>query len=196
MKAIKFKENASQKIYDNYIKRVKRITNSLLTQDSNEILLEINSHIYEGTQNVVNEEEIDTLLNVLDRLGEPEVVLKPLVADKKLAQATKSLNPIHIFKALFLNIGNGMAYFIFSILYLSLFGFVYAIIIKIINPKEVGLWFQNGSLETLGTYKGFSPEDNVVEVLGNWFIPVMLLCAISLFIIITFLLKLKHQQKK
>jgi hypothetical protein len=196
MKAIEFKENASQKIYDNYIKRVKRVTNSLLTEDKNEVLLEINSHIYEGTQNTKNENEIDILLNVLDRLGEPEVVLKPLVADKKLAQATKSLNPIHIFKALILNIGNGIGYFIFSILYLSLFGFFYAIYIKIMNPKEVGLWFENGSMETLGTYKGFSPEDNVVEVLGNWFIPIMLLCAISLFLIITILLKKKHQSKK
>lgn len=196
MKAIKFLESASQKIYNSYIQRVKRVTKSLSAVDRDEILLEINSHIYEGIQQKKDNNEIDSLLDVIERLGEPEVVLKPLVADKKLTEATKTLNPIHIFKALILNLKNGFIYFIFSILYLSLFGFIYAVIIKIINPKEVGLFIGNGTVETLGTYKSTDPNDGVNEVLGNWFIPVMLICAILLFIIITFLLKLKHHQKK
>lgn len=196
MKSIKFKNTTSQKIYDNYMRRMKRTVSTLNKADSEEVLLEFNSHIFEATLSPKDIPEEDLLLNVLDKLGDPEEVLKPLIADKKLAEATRTLNPVHIFKALVLNIGNGISYFIFSILYLSLFGFVYTIYLKIINPKEVGLYFVNGTLETLGTYKGINPNDNVVEVLGNWFIPVMMACIIVLFIIITLLLRIKQRMKK
>lgn len=197
MKSIKFKNTTSQKIYDNYMRRMRRTVSTLNKVDSEEVLLEFNSHIFEATQSIKNTtKEEDVLLIVLEKLGDPEEVIKPLIADKKLAEATRTLNPIHIFKALVLNIKNGISYVIFLLLYFSLFIFIYSIILKIINPKEVGLYFVNGALETLGTYKGVNPNDNVVEVLGNWFIPVMMACIIVLFIIITLLLRLKQRMKK
>lgn len=196
MKSINFKHTASQKIYDNYMRRIKRVTSVLSKEDREEVLLEFNSHIFEATQLENKTSEVHILLDVLNKLGDPEEVLKPLIADKKLSQATKSLNPIHIFRALVLNIGNGISYFIFSILYLSLFGFIYAIIQKLINPNDVGLFFRNGSFENLGGYKGITADDGVVEVLGNWFVPVMLICIIVLFIIITLLLRLKQKMNK
>lgn len=196
MKSIKFKNTTSQRIYDNYMRRLKRTVSTLNKVDSEEVLLEFNSHIFEATQLSKDTSEEDLLFNVLDKLGVPEEVLKPLIADKKLAEATKTLNPIRIFKALILNIKNGISYIIFTILYLSLFGFIYSIILKILNPNEVGLWFKNGSFENLGGYKGISENDGVVEVLGNWFIPVMMACIIVLFIIITLLLRLKQRMKK
>jgi len=195
MKAIQFKNAASQKIYDNYIRRIKRVTKILAEEDREEILLEFNSHIFEANQQVNTGSEINTLLDVLNKLGDPEEVLLPLIADKKLRQATKSLNPFDIVKGLALNIRNGVAYLLFSLMYLSLLGFGYAIIMKLIYPKEVGLFLDNGSFETLGTYKGISPDDGVVEVLGHWFIPTMLLCAIVLFILITLTLRI-HQKLK
>ncbi len=194
MKSIAFKNTTSQKIYDNYMRRIKRTTSSLNKMDREEVLLEFNSHIFEGIQMSTDISEEDSLLHILDKLGDPEVVLKPLIADKKLFEATKTLNPIHVFKALLLNIGNGISYAIFSLLYLSLFGFLYGIVLKLMNPNEVGLFMVNGSIETLGTYKGLE-TDVVVELLGNWFIPVMLLCAVVLFIFITLLLRLKQNMK-
>ena len=197
MKSIEFKNTTSQKIYDSYMRRVKRTVSTLNKVDSEEVLLEFNSHIFEASQSIKNTtKEEDALLNVLDKLGDPEEVLKPLIADKKLAEATRTLNPISVFKALALNIKNGISYVIFLLLYFSLFVFVYSIVLKILNPEEVGLYFVNGSLETLGTYKGIDSNENVVEALGNWFIPVMLVCVIISFIIITLLLRLKQKFKK
>lgn len=196
MKSLNFKNSVSQKIYDSYMRRIERSVSILSKQDREEILLEFNSHIFEAIELNDSDSEEDMLLDILDRLGEPEEVLKPLVADRKLYQATSSFNPIHIFRALSLNVGNGISYLLFSICYLSLLGFVYAIIMKIINPKEVGLYVKNGTMETLGTYKGISPDDGVVEVLGNWFIPVMMMCIIVLFVCITRLLRLKHKFDK
>ena len=62
--------------------------------------------------------EISNLLNVLDKIGVPNDVLKPLVAEKKLNQAIRTFNPIHVFQAITLNISNGIIYFVFFILYL------------------------------------------------------------------------------
>jgi uncharacterized membrane protein len=94
-------------------------------KDQQEVLLELNSHIYEGLKHKTQQSEIDRLLDILEKLGEPEEVLKPLVADKKIEQATSTFNPIHLAKALFLNISNGVSYVFLILLYLSLFGFVF-----------------------------------------------------------------------
>jgi len=123
--------------------------------------------------------------------------LKPLIADKKLEEATRTFNPIHLFKALALNISNGISYLIFGILYLSLFGFVFLIYAKFNNPDEVGLFMKNDSFIVLGKLsKGYLQNPNISEVLGNWFIPVMLISIILSYLLITLLLKLKRSINK
>ena len=94
---IKFSQEASKRVYNDYMKRVKRATNSLSKQNQDDIYMEINSHIFEAIQHENGAKEIDLLLDTIDKLGIPEEVLKPLVADKKLEQATKTFNPIHVF---------------------------------------------------------------------------------------------------
>ncbi|MEX0996264.1 MAG: DUF1700 domain-containing protein [Flavobacteriaceae bacterium] len=197
IKEIEFKETASKRVYDSYIKRTKKAIRLLPLSDQNEILLEFNSHIYEGLQRNKNKTEIDNLLDILDKLGIPEEVLKPLVADKKMEQATKTFNPLHIIKALALNVTNGISYVIFFILYLLLFGFVYLIYAKIVNPKEVGLFFQNDSFLVLGKINQAKLNDTgITEVLGNWFIPLVLLSIFVSYFLITYLLKLKRKINK
>lgn len=195
MKAISFKQNTSQKIYNSYVKRLRRSTKSLPKQDQEDVLMEFNSHIYEGMQRVPQQEnEPDHLLNILEKLGEPEEILKPLVAQKKLEQASKTFNPLHVFKALTLNIGNGIFYIFIALLYLSLFAFVFLIYAKIANPDEVGMLFRNGNFIALGkTNPEYREAGNTVEVLGNWFIPVMVLIIVMFYAIITLLLRLKRK---
>lgn len=193
IKEIEFKETAPKRVYDSYIKRIKKAIRPLPSSDQNDILLEFNSHIYEGLQRNKNKSEIDNLLDILDKLGIPEEVLKPLVADKKMEQATKTFNPFHVIKALALNITNGVYYIIFFVLYLLLFGFVFLIYAKITNPNEVGLFFENGRFLALGKINAnYLTDSNYQEVLGNWFIPTMVLSILVFYVIITFLLKLKR----
>lgn len=196
-KEIKFTDTASKRIYDNYIRRIKKTIRPLPLQDQNEVIMEFNSHIYEALQHKDQKNEIDRLLDVIDKLGEPEEVLRPLVAEKKMEQATRTFNPVHIFKALILNITNGISYIIFIILYLCLFGFVFLIYAKIENPEDVGLFFKDGRFRALGK---INPEylqgSAYTEILGSWFIPVMVLSTIISYLLITLLLKFKRKINK
>ncbi len=191
MKPIKFEESASQRVYDDYIGRVKRVTAGLLKDDRQDVLMEFNSHIYEGMQRRGDNQEIDQLLDVIAKLGVPEEVLKPLVAEKKLYQATKTFNPVHVFKALVLNVSNGISYVFLSLLYLFQFAFVFLIFAKLNNPAEVGLFFDDDGFRAMG----MSSMQGTREVLGNWFIPLMLVAAGLLYVITTLLLRLKRKKK-
>lgn len=193
LKDIPFNDSASKRVYQNYMRRIKRTIKPLPPKDQQEILLEFNSHIYEGLKRKDQQNEIDRLLDVLDHLGEPEEVLKPLVADKTLEQATSTFNPVHLTRALILNVSNGVSYVFFILLYLSLFGFVFLIYAKLTQPNQVGLYFKGGSFKVLGKinpeYLQATPHH---EVLGSWFIPIMLLAIIVCYFLITLLLKLKR----
>jgi len=191
MKQIEFKQNASQKIYRDYLKRIEKTIKILSKDDREEILMEFNSHIYEGVKNADKAKEVDTLLSVLDKLGIPEEVLKPLLADKKIEQATRTFNPIHIFQALILNISNGITYVIFSIMYLFLFSGILLIIAKIFIP-EVGFYYKENEFFILGLVD----NNEAPEILVNWFIPVMLITTIILYFLITLLLKIKNKRLK
>ena len=184
MKQLEFKQQAAQRIYDDYIKRINRSVASLSKADQQDIQLEFNSHIYESMLGSTLETEIDSLLDVLQKLGAPEEVLIQLVADKKLEQATRTFNPAHIFKALALNISNGVSYTIFIILYLILGIGVFSVGAKIFYPDKVGFYvYEKGWSIGIG-------ENSGTEVLGNWFIPVMLGVLLVLYILTTLMLRL------
>jgi uncharacterized membrane protein len=191
---LKFEQKASQRIYNDYMKRIKKATSALSKDSQDDIYMEFNSHIFESIQHNKEKNEIDALLDIIEKLGIPEEVLKPLIADKKLEQATKTFNPIHVFKALILNFTNGVSYIFFFILYLFLFGFVFLIFAKIFNPSIVGLFVKKDSFSpvVLGMLNPQSHIRNQVnEVLGNWFIPAMLLSIVLFYLLITFLLRFK-----
>ena len=190
MKPIEFEHKAAQRIYDDYVKRINRTVATLSKADQQDIQLEFISHIYESMQGSNKESEIDSLLDVLQKLGAPEEVLIQLVADKKLEQATKTFNPAHIFKALALNISNGISYTIFAILYLILGIGVFSVGAKLFYPDKVGFYVHE---------KGWSigiGENSGTEVLGNWFIPVMLGVLLVLYILTTLMLRLIRGLKK
>ncbi|MCX2495699.1 DUF1700 domain-containing protein [Pedobacter sp. PF22-3] len=194
LKEIQFNDQSAERIYKDYLYRIRKEVKGLNQQNQDEILMELNSHIYENLQEHPTGNEVEKLLDILEKLGRPEEILKPLVADKKLAEATKTFNPIHVFKALLLNLTNGISYIIFFILYLFLFGFLFLIGAKIWDPAQVGFFYKPSEVFILGHSKGFvDPAD---ERLGNWFIPAMVISAVALYLIITLLLKLKRTINK
>ncbi|MBL0144395.1 MAG: hypothetical protein IPP48_00065 [Chitinophagaceae bacterium] len=131
------------------------------------------------------------MLNVIDRLGLPEETLKEYVASKKITQAIKSLNPKILLQALFLNIRNGFIYIFLSLLFILLICFPILIILKIIYPKTVGCFVGKGTFY-LGINNG---QSNYTEVLGNGFIPILILVAGILYFSIIVILKLIKQKK-
>lgn len=195
-KEIEFKSRNAEKIYRDYIVRVKRYIRILNQDNQTEVLLEINSHIYESfTQNSDEAQETEKLLDSLDKLGEPDVFLKALVAEKKLDEATRTFNPVKIVNALVLNIGNGISYIIFGLLYLLLFAFIYVIIAKLASPENIGLYYRPGKVFVIGKYTAAGINEAEFEQLGNWFIPVMITAILFFYTVITILLKLKTNLK-
>ena len=158
--------------------------------------MELNSHIFESISKINSEEnEVKTLLELLDKIGIPSEILKPLIAERKLNQATKTFNPIHIFEALILNFSYGIIYFIFFILYLFLFSFVVLIFAKMFYPDNVGFYYKRGEIFQYG---GFLQDKNIqqYEILGIWFIPVTILLGVLFYFLISLLLKLKKSLRK
>ena len=188
-KEIQFMDSNAQRVYRNYIQSIKNATKQLCAEDSLEILMEFNSHLYESIQIKNSKSEIDSLLNAIDELGVLEDVLKPLVADKMIDKATNSYKPTDIFKALYLNIGNGISYLIFTILYFLVGIFSLVILLEIFLGNGTGLFISDDIF-----FIGYTDDNNILinEVLGNWFLPVMLLLNVVLYFIITVALKLKR----
>lgn len=193
MKKVEFKDKSAQKIYDNYLGRIRRTISVLADNDKQDVLMEFNSHIYEGILNNSNINEVEKILIITQELGDPEVVLKSLVAEKKLKQATRTFNPKHIFEAIFLNIKNGFVYSVFAILYILLLGFGILMYLKIRYPENTGLFLKGGEFVVLGMLK---TDENVTEVLGNWFIPTVFFSALTIYILLTLLLRTTRKRKK
>ncbi len=192
MRRIIFTAPAAQKIYDDYIKRVNRCIRLLSADDQRDTLMEINSHIYEATNTAPAENEVEILVDTLEKLGAPEEVLQPLVAYKKAQQATRTFNPVHIMQAMRLNIANGAAYSILVLFYLLSVSFCILIILKIIYPSHTGLFIKNDKFFAFG----FTTElpGGLHELLGQLFIPVVILLMGIFYFLNTLLFRLLKKE--
>lgn len=188
MKRLIFTTPTAQKIYDDYFKRVNRCIAILSAEDKLEIQMELNSHVYEATQTATPQTEVEVLMDALNNLGMPEEVLQPLVASKKSRQAARTFNPKHILQALTLNITNGIGYVVMAFIYVLTFGFVLVAVMKVVSPANTGMFFKSGEL----LFFGYSPELTAggKEMLGNFFIPVVLVLAILTYFLNTLLFRL------
>jgi len=188
MKKLSFTTSTAQKIYDDYLNRVSRCTRTLPEDDQREIMMEVNSHIYEATLAATPQTEVEVLVNALQSFGAPEDVLQPLVADKKVKQATRTFNPRHIIQALYLNISNGIGFVLFAVVYLFIAALGILIILKLIYPEHTGLFFKKDHF----CFLGFTTElpGGLTELLGNWFIPVVAVLMIILYFLNTLLFRL------
>ena len=152
--------------------------------------MEVNSLIYEYLENNKTGDETSDLLTILERIGNPEETLKEVVAIKKTQQAVRSLNPKHIAESLVLNIGKGSFYIILSLLFLLSGAFFLLAVLKLFFYNRIGCYAGEGIF-----YFGFSDGKGVREVLGHWFIPVVLTIGSLLYYLTVLLLKFKNKRK-
>jgi uncharacterized membrane protein len=191
MNKINFISGSAQRIYDDYMRRVGKSIAILGEADKTELVMELNSHIYEAMLKGSSGNEVDCLLDVIAGLGVPEEFLKPLVAGKKLDQAVRSFNPKHVFQAISLNLRSGIIYTFFGLLYLFLVSFILLIAAKIIFPANTGLFFSGSSFRAFGF---MMDTDGLTEVLGYWLIPLSIITALFCYTCITLLLRLKRKR--
>jgi len=62
-------------IVDNYLERLRKGLRGISLKDQDELVREINSHIYESFRNDPTPDEVARILRVLDKLGEPSAVI-------------------------------------------------------------------------------------------------------------------------
>jgi len=191
MKLIEFTNTNAKRIYSDYIDRSKRVLRILSENDREDCLMELNSYIYEYLQNHRAEDETTALLNILERLGAPEITLKEVAAARKIDQAVKTFNLRHLIEALLLNLRNGVVYVILFILTLLLLCFPVLIVMELLYPDRTGLFIGEDAF-FFGAQSGAS--DNR-EVLGHAFIPVVVLLGAASYFLIIFLLKLVKKNR-
>lgn len=192
MKRLNFTNPTAQKIYDSYFKRVARCVAILPPADQLDTQMELNSHVYEATLGVAPEKEVETLMDVLEKLGAPEEVLQPVIASKKTTQAGKTFNPRHVLQAIYLNLSNGFGYLIVGFIYLIIICFGSLIILKLLFAQNTGLFLNDGSFSLFGFTP--TPPAGAVEVMGNWFIPFVIIIMLIAYFLNTLLLRLLKKQ--
>lgn len=187
---LKFDNNTSQRIYSNYLKRVKKELKKLPEERSKDIELEIISHINDGIENSKKQDETEKLLDVIEKLGEPENFLQTIVADELIISGTKTLNPFILLKAFTYNLGKSVKatlfYSFFGLMYLLILAFALMGVSKLFIPDQVGLFIDGGKLFAFGIVT--NPQDG--EVLGYWIIPLVLAIAFVLYFFITKLIRI------
>jgi uncharacterized membrane protein len=83
-------------IVDNYLVRLRKGIKGFPAKDQEELVKEIHSHIYESFRNDPTENEVDRILKVLDKLGEPANVISARMPEAMITMGKKKKLPFYI----------------------------------------------------------------------------------------------------
>lgn len=200
MKAEDFFNNpVTIKIWNQYDQRLEYLLKRINKEEKEEILLEIKGHLWESFRQDLAESEEERLLNAIGRLGEPEIFLRPLIAEKYMNRASRTLRPQDVIKGLYFSLFTGikkaLISFCLGLGYLLVFFLVGMAVLKPFFPNYVGvLSFNDGSLIAGMSYNSSGVK---IDYLGFWIIPVASGLAALLYIGLTkFLRKVRQSGKK
>jgi uncharacterized membrane protein len=87
-------------IVDNYLDRLKKGLKGIPAKDQDELVKEINSHIYESFRNDPTPDEVARILKVLDKLGEPAAVISARMPEAMVTLGKKRKLPFMILAGL------------------------------------------------------------------------------------------------
>jgi len=191
-----FEDSNSIKIWKNYFKRVDKIIAVLDKNSQNETKMELHDHLYNSYLEQEGKEEVGKLLTAIERLGEPDDFLKPIVSEKLLREGSKTLSPKTLFKGLLYNVSgsikNLFTTLFFSFGYLVTFIFGLMSFLKFVIPEKVGLFIWPDGSWNFGIVKSTKGAE---ELFGFWIVPIGLLVAFFLYYLLTQILKLTFKKK-
>lgn len=186
-----FKDPNSVKIWDSYFRRVSNELRLLDRETADDMSAEIKSHLWQSFEESYQGDEVSALLNVIEKLGEPEDFLRKNVVEILIESGTRRFSIISITKGLLVNIGTGLMNIILSFLFFTGYLFVLAFgilsFVKIFYPQNVGFFTWDDGRLVVGYTS--NPEFSN-ELLGYWIIPVMLLLSVILYVLLTRLVRL------
>jgi len=190
---IVFKNFEAQIVYNKYIKNTKGVIKKLPKAEQEDILMELNSHIFESIQNRESSDELQIINEIVDQLGEPKETWSEIGIEKKSTKnknKPKNLN-MNTLKSFAQNFKLGTLYtFSYTLMVFS----IGLISLKIYFGAKLGLYYKNGEYFVLGGIDFgdgiYSPE---YEMLGIWYIPFWTVC----FILSCYFIKeLKKKEEK
>jgi len=161
--------DASKKVWCSFERELDHKLKPLPADEKNDVKMEILSHLYESAINDSAPNEEERLINAIDRLGEPDLYLTPLIQDILFAQKVAKGQPKAILKSLLVTTQKSLVHLFLT----ALFGFGYFItliffiagVMHIFMP-EVGIWLDdNGGLLSLS----FSHQPDATQWLPNQF---------------------------
>jgi hypothetical protein len=200
MKEQDFFNNAvTKKIWSQYDKRLHYLLRRTNKEEKEELLLEIKSHLLESFNQDSAESEEERLLNAIDRMGEPEIYLRPLIADKYMSRASKTLSPKDVIKGLYYSLFTGFKKAVISFLlgmgYILVFGLAAIAICKPFFPNYAGVILFNDGSMTAGL--SFNSSGVKIDYLGYWVIPIAAGLAVLIYIGLTkYLRKVRRIRSK
>jgi uncharacterized membrane protein len=186
MQKIVFTDTTAQDLYINYLSSAENALAGLDGKDRNEILMEINSHIFEGFDSSGEGSETRRLLSVITELGDPYVYLKPVITEKKLNEAVKTFNPKKVLTVVYQKSKKSLAYTVFFLLYLFIIATASLLLFKIAFPAKTGLFYSGDKITGFGFLPNISGS---TEVLHAWFYPIIVLAVLLMYLFTTLLLK-------
>lgn len=172
---------------DSYLSTLRGHLGPLTLNDREEIVREIYAHIRDAAEQ--SGAGVDT---VLARLGPVEELAAQYRDGLLIRQASQSVSPVKLLRgALRLATKGvaGMVVFFVGILGYSMGGgLALSGLLKPVFPTNTGVWFQDGRLLGFGT-QFYPPPPPAHELMGMWYVPVMLTMGSLTLMLTTFLIR-------
>lgn len=160
----------------------------MTVNDREEIVREISAHIRDTA-----EQTVETMDEILDRLGSPRELAAQYRDGLLIRTASRSISPVKLMRgALRLATKGVFGVFVF---FVGMFGYTMgggmalSGMIKPIFPAHTGMWMRDGRMVAFGTqFPAVHPPAQ--EVLGMWYIPLMLTAGSLTVLLTTFLIRI------
>jgi uncharacterized membrane protein len=155
-----------KKIVQNYLNRLASLLKGLPAKDQQELTKEVQSHIFESYSNDSTENEVDRILHVLDKLGEPGEVAADHVSTSLVEKGKKKKIPLYILAGILIGfIGvplglTGVSFLLTFILTIALMIILYYITAAALTAA--------GSLGVLLTLLKIIAPEFVVKLSQRW----------------------------
>lgn len=179
-----------------YLDEAARVLAPLPTSDRADLLRELESHLVDSVESMAPDGDEETRLRAaIERLGEPRIYLRPIVADHLLLAGTTTYRPLVLARGLYqntfggaraaaLSVGFGLAYTLIAI-------FAAMALLKAFVPSHVGNFIYPDGSRAFGIVANTA---NARETLGWSVVPVTLSGAALLYAGVTRVLAALHRR--
>ncbi len=193
---IPFTNRSSAQLYQDYMSTATALVKKLALEQRQDILCEINSHIFEALQQqlppqLIHDAMPSQLQEILDKLGLPETFIKEMILSTSIAPSIESPRKSVSLLRVPIMLTQGIVNMIYYIIYTLMLIAVFLVVAKFIDPQGVGFFYAPNKFFIFGKLILQHEEALRYEQLGNYFIPAFLFIISGLYYSSTLILKLK-----